>query len=144
MNAQITPPLEPAPDAPPNAQSEKAPTRRSRLWIGVSAVALLLVLLGGATTVVIRNELDPGEPIAGVTEVTIHEQDFDPPAIRVPVGTTVTWRWESEEPHNVVADDFASPNQTGGTFSHTFAAPGTYAYRCTLHFFMRGRVVVTE
>jgi plastocyanin len=56
----------------------------------------------------------------------------------------VTWRWQGEEEHNVVADDFESPTQTTGRFAHTFAEPGTYAYECTLHFFMRGEVVVTD
>lgn len=142
MTTDVAPALEPTPIAP----SDRPPAiaRRSRLWIGVTAVVLLLVLLGGATAIVLRNELDPGAPVTGVTEVAIHEQDFDPPAIEIPAGTTVTWRWASNELHNVVGNDFASPNQTDGTFSQIFAAPGTYDYRCTLHFFMRGQVVVSD
>jgi plastocyanin len=30
----------------------------------------------------------------------------------------------------------------GDTFSHTFAAPGEYAYICTLHPYMRGKIIV--
>ncbi len=140
MSTEITPPL----DAEPDAASPETPTRRFRLWICVFAVLLLIVILGSATAIVIRNELDPGDPVSGVTEVTVREEDFDPPAIEIPAGTTVTWRWAGTEPHNVVGDDFASPTQTGGTFTHTFAASGTYDYRCTLHFFMRGEVVVKQ
>lgn len=142
MTTPAIPTLEPPPAAP--SDLPPAPARRARVWIGVTAVVLLLVLLGSATAIVLRNELDPGAPVSGVTEVAIRAQDFDPPAIEVPAGTTVTWRWASNELHNVVADDFASPNQTDGTFTQTFAAPGTYDYRCTLHFFMRGQVVVTD
>ncbi len=142
MTIQVDPTLEPS----TAVLSDQPPTRarRSRVWLGVIAVVLLLVLLCSASAIVVHNELDPGAPVSGVTEVVIREQDFDPPAIEVPAGTTVTWRWESTELHNVVGNDFASPNQTDGTFTQTFAAPGTYDYRCTLHFFMRGQVVVSD
>ncbi|HEX2667565.1 MAG TPA: plastocyanin/azurin family copper-binding protein [Gammaproteobacteria bacterium] len=32
---------------------------------------------------------------------------------------------------------------TGDTYSYTFTKPGTYSYYCTLHPFMKGKVVVT-
>ncbi len=64
--------------------------------------------------------------------------------IEVRAGTTVTWRWDGDHPHNVVGDDFESEIQTEGTFAHAFAALGRYDYRCTLHGGMRGAVVVTE
>jgi hypothetical protein len=44
----------------------------------------------------------------------------------------------------VVGDGIESETQTEGTFQHTFAAPGRYEYRCTLHGGMDGVVVVTE
>jgi plastocyanin len=31
---------------------------------------------------------------------------------------------------------------TDDTFSHTFAAPGEYAYICTIHPYMVGKIVV--
>lgn len=126
---------------PPTTPSR--PVRRSRrLRIALGVAVLVLAAVGGTTALVIRDELDPGDPIAGVTEVAVRDNEFAPPAISVPAGTTVTWRWEDEEPHNVYGDGFESPNQTVGEFRHAFAAPGTYDYRCTLHFFMRGEVVV--
>jgi plastocyanin len=75
---------------------------------------------------------------------------YEPAVIRVPIGTTVTWTFADRGPqgvseldeHNVVGEGFASPVLTDGTWSHTFTEAGTYRYRCTLHAFMDGVVVV--
>jgi plastocyanin len=83
-------------------------------------------------------------PVTGVTEVLAKDLRFQPPAIEVPAGTEVTWRFDDGSvPHNVKGDGFASKNQTDGTFAHTFDRPGEYRYTCTLHAGMDGRVVVT-
>ena len=118
-------------------------SRRNRRRLRLALAAALLVIAVVAVLVV-RAELDPGDPVSGVTDVVVSDNEFEPAAIEVPLGTTVTWRWQGEEEHNVVADGFESPTQTTGEFAHTFATPGTYAYECTLHFFMRGEVVVTD
>ena len=124
-------------------------TRRSRRrrWSLLAVVLLALITLFVAVDRAGRwfvDPADPGDLVAGVTEVSVRDNDFAPDAIAVPVGTTVTWRWEGDDRHNVVGDDFASPVQEEGEFAATFAEPGTYDYRCTLHPFMRGEVVVTE
>ena len=62
----------------------------------------------------------------------------------MPAGTTLTWRWEAVETHNAVGGGLPSGNLVEGTVTYPFAEPGTYAYRCALHVFMRGEVVVTE
>lgn len=70
---------------------------------------------------------------------------FDP-AISVAVGGTVTWTNNDQLPHNVMANDdsFKSPLllQSGESFSFTFAQPGSFAYRCTIHPGMEGLVIV--
>jgi plastocyanin len=84
-------------------------------------------------------------PVTGVTEVAAKDNQFTPPAIQVTAGTTVTWSFDDRfVPHDVSGDGWTSgdPKSTG-TFTHTFDRPGTYAYRCTLHDGMDGRVVVT-
>jgi plastocyanin len=82
-------------------------------------------------------------PVTGVTEVVAKDLRFQPPAIQVPPGTEVTWRFDDGSvPHNVKGDGFASRNQTSGTFAHRFDRPGEYRYTCTLHAGMDGRVVV--
>jgi plastocyanin len=82
-------------------------------------------------------------PATGVTEVVAKDLRFQPPAIQVPPGTEVTWRFDDGSvPHNVKGDGFVSKNQTRGTFAHRFDRPGDYRYTCTLHAGMDGRVVV--
>ena len=84
-------------------------------------------------------------PVTGVTQVTAKDNRFAPAAIQVPAGTEVTWTFKDGfVPHDVVADGFNSGKpRRKGTFAHTFDRPGTYAYRCSVHDGMTGRVVVT-
>ena len=75
---------------------------------------------------------------------------FDPPAVRVDLGTTVVWEWTGEGgAHNVVEldDAFSSGEATseaGTTFEHTFEEEGRYNYYCNPHrgLGMKGAVVV--
>jgi plastocyanin len=39
-------------------------------------------------------------------------------------------------------DGVASPTQSDGTYSRTFAAAGTYTYHCTVHPSMTGTITV--
>ena len=84
-------------------------------------------------------------PVTGVTEVAAKDNQFTPPAIQVAPGTEVTWRFKDRfVPHDVTADGWTSGEpRRKGSYTHTFARPGTYPYRCTLHDGMTGRVVVT-
>lgn len=115
---------------------------RRRFWVITAAGIALLAIAGVALVALVRDELDPGAPVPGVTAVAVRDNIFSPAAIQIEPGQTVTWTWEGDEDHNVVGDSFESPTQSDGTFAHTFAARGTYDYECTLHFFMRGEVVV--
>ena len=81
-------------------------------------------------------------PVEG-TQVRVVDNDFDPSALEVTAGDTVIWSWEGSNDHNVLGDGFQSETQTSGTFTHTFAGPGTYSYECTLHEGMRGEILVT-
>ena len=86
----------------------------------------------------------PVPPVAG-TAVSITNFAFSPANLTVKVGDTVTWTNKDEEPHTVVADDgsFHSPGlDANGTYSFTFAKPGSFGYLCSIHPFMRGTVVV--
>ena len=83
----------------------------------------------------------------GGTAVTISDFKFNPATLTVPVGTTVTWTNNDEEPHTIAAKDgsFHSPGMdTHGTYSFTFTTPGSYDYICSIHPFMTGTVVVTK
>ena len=87
----------------------------------------------------------PAVPVSG-DQVKIDNFAFVPATLSVHAGGTVTWTNHDEEPHTVAASDgtFHSPGMgTGATFSHTFAAAGTFDYVCSIHPMMHGTVVVT-
>ncbi|MGZ0746306.1 halocyanin domain-containing protein [Haloparvum sp. AD34] len=74
---------------------------------------------------------------------------FDPPAVAVSAGTTVTWEWTGQGgQHNVVAKngDFESElvSEEGHTFEYTFEESGVHKYKCNPHesVGMKGAVVV--
>jgi LPXTG-motif cell wall-anchored protein len=77
--------------------------------------------------------------------VTIKDFDFSPATITVDVGDTVTWTNAGPSAHTATANDgsfdtgLLSKGQSG---SETFSTPGTIAYICTPHPFMKGTVVV--
>ena len=108
----------------------------------VAVVAVLAVSCGGASQAPPAST-STASPTVGVS-ATVQVQDdvFTPQVLTVPAGAVVEWRWAGKDLHNVTGDDFASPSQGSGAFDHTFAQPGTYYYRCTLHTHMLGEVVV--
>ncbi len=70
---------------------------------------------------------------------------FQPKAVEVKAGTTVTWTNRDAIEHSVTAGTFDSGFFTQGqTFSIAFDKPGEYAYSCARHKSMRGTVRVVE
>jgi plastocyanin len=84
---------------------------------------------------------------ADAPQVTIDNFAFTPTELTVPAGTTVTWLNRDDIPHTVTdaaeEREFKSaPLDTGDSYSHLFAKPGTYHYFCSLHAHMQGTIVV--
>lgn len=80
-------------------------------------------------------------------EVKIDNFSFSPATLTIPTGTTVTWTNRDDIPHTVVSTDdpkvFKSKVlDTDEKFSFTFSKPGTYAYFCSIHPKMTGKVIV--
>src|SRR5690242_5437652 len=80
-------------------------------------------------------------------EVKIDNFSFGPSTLTVSVGTTVTWTNRDDIPHTVVSSDdpkvFKSKVlDTDEKFSFTFTKAGTYAYFCSIHPKMTGKVLV--
>jgi plastocyanin len=98
----------------------------------IPALAVAIVLLAGCAA----------QPSAAAAPVEIAEvsmppsYQFDPPAIQVPAGTTVTWRNSDHFTHSVSISGGAfpflslSPGQSGAII---FDQPGAYSYICTYH-----------
>ncbi len=113
-----------------------------------AALALLATLL--ASVALLGFVTGPGmsrAAAAGRTEnhVVINHFAFGRPTLTVPVGVTVTWINDDEEPHTVTAKDgsFRSPAlDHGDTFAYRFERPGTYAYFCAIHPHMTATIIV--
>ena len=72
---------------------------------------------------------------------------YAPKDISVPAGQAVTWSWQDQgNQHSVTANDGSFDSclhNAGYVYTVTFTKPGTYAYRCSIHPQMIGRVTVT-
>jgi plastocyanin len=96
-------------------------------------VALLLPLLPAAPT-----------SAAGAT-VTVADMAFSPASVRVGLGESVTWSFQDSIAHTVTSDDgfFATGAVSGGARrSVRFASAGVFAYHCSIHPMMHGKVSV--
>ncbi|HEY1992207.1 MAG TPA: cupredoxin family copper-binding protein [Gammaproteobacteria bacterium] len=106
---------------------------------------LFLAFTGLALVTGTVKAADPAKPAA--VQVNIFNYKFDPETLTVPAGATVTWTNKDEIPHTVMSSDKSFQGSggldTGDSYSYTFTQPGTYNYYCTLHPFMKGKVVVT-
>lgn len=82
-------------------------------------------------------------PAEGAQAVAIRDFKYDPTPLTVSVGTKVTWTNDDSAPHTVTGPGLELGDLLeGDTKSFTFTKPGTYAYVCDFHRFMKGSVVV--
>ena len=78
---------------------------------------------------------------------------FEPETLTVSKGSTVTWTNADSTLHTVTSGSAESGNSgtefdssylaAGKTFQHPFSTSGTFDYYCTLHPYMKGKVIVT-
>ena len=85
-------------------------------------------------------------PVASPASV-VHIKNFaySPESVTIKPGQSVRFVEEDETAHTVTATDksFDSGNlDKGQSWTHVFAAEGTYAYVCAYHPMMKGKVVV--
>jgi amicyanin len=79
-------------------------------------------------------------------QVEIKQFAYNPNALSVKPGTTVTWKNSDSLPHTVTGDSDTPASGyliQGQTYSFTFIKPGTYSYHCKIHPYMKGTVTVT-
>ena len=79
------------------------------------------------------------------TEIRVDNFTFAPATLTVSQNRTVTWVNKDDIPHVIASNDGLFKSQaldTDDKFSFTFTKPGTYAYYCSIHPKMQGKVVV--
>lgn len=109
----------------------------------------VFMLIAAAISLIGMSGVRGGEPPAAsaVAKVAILNYKFDPEVLTIPAGTTVTWVNQDETVHSVVSSDkrFTGSGglDKGDDYSYTFGTPGSYEYFCSLHPFMKGKIVVT-
>jgi len=117
------------------------PTVRTCWMIPVASIAGFLALAGD---VAIAEVETPG-PAKAPVEITIDNFTFTPVEVTITPGTTVRWVNHDDIPHTVVETSriFSSKAlDTDDSFSTTFTSVGSFAYFCSLHPNMKGRVIV--
>lgn len=141
--------------APPRPPSPTAPLPSPTAPPASVLPAPSLAPSPAATVVPVTQPSVSPAAVAG-PEVKIVEPPFRPsqqwtyaPAeLGVKVGTTVTWTNTGAVAHTVTADDgqtFDSGSvDPKATFTLTPTAPGTFAYHCTFHPWMKATLVVTR
>jgi plastocyanin len=116
--------------------------KRHWLMPALSAASAFLTLACGSDSGGTSNNPPP----AG--DVLVQNDRFSPTTFSVTAGSTVTWAWDSDgRTHTVTSDDgssFNSNQKSSGTFQHTFATAGTFAYHCEIHPSMVGTITVTS
>lgn len=110
----------------------------------IGAALLACGSSGGADTGPSTPPTTAPPPSGSQNAVSVVNDAYQPAALTVPVGTQVTWTWntcssdgyggQSCVSHSVTFDDgTTSPTQDTGTYNRTFTAKGTYTYHCQIH-----------
>jgi plastocyanin len=116
--------------------------RFSSLFITVVAASLVIL---GASVAYRASAATAGQGSQSQLAVSIADDAFKPPSLVVQAGTRVTWTNADDDPHTVTTDTSLFDSRglaRGDSFSYVFRKPGTYAYYCKVHPFMKGVVIV--
>jgi Icc protein len=136
---------QPAPGSAPSPGPMKVEAARLKKVLGLSRLSFHDINHPIAITdVPLEEEMKTAG--GGGQQVVVDHVSFAPTMAAVPAGSTITWTNRDDVPHNIVSTEqqFKSPVlDTDEQFSHTFEAPGTYTYYCSIHPKMTGQVVVS-
>jgi plastocyanin len=116
----------------------------------IAAAAAIAVLapfgLGACSSSDAAPTTGAAEAGSGERSVVIEDFAFSPDPLRIEAGTTVTFSNRDDFDHTATAEDGSFDSRTlakDAAFEHTFDAPGTYPYLCSIHNSMTGSVVVS-
>jgi plastocyanin len=119
-------------NAKPLDKVRKPPIVLAALAVAVMMATIPTGAFGGA------------RPASGHT-VVLKDIRFNPGALNIRRGDSVTWLWrDGGLEHNVTFAGFHSRTQGFGSYTVKFTRRGTFNYRCTIHVAlgMRGKIIV--
>lgn len=113
----------------------------------IAIVAVVIIVTGGSSDGGSSSASAPQESSQSAVadaKVDIADFTFEPETITVEAGGTVTWTNTDKAPHTATKDDDFDTGtlQMGDSKKVTVDQPGTFAYICDIHPFMKGTVVV--
>ena len=115
--------------------------------VGVVVLAAWLAFDGGSAP---KRKLLRQTPVVSTEQqvsVEVIDNDFTPRTLTVNRGSTVTWKFNADLPHNVTDDRGAFASETlgkGDEFHRTFETAGVFYFYCTIHHGMQGTLTVRE
>ena len=126
------------------------------LFLVALSALVILAACGGGSTSTGGTTPTASTPAATATQTVMIITDssgsfaFSPATLTIKAGTTVTWKNTTAVAHTVTSDDGKSFDSgtsnpiaaQSGTFSFTFGTPGTFAYHCEIHPFMKAKIIV--
>ena len=112
--------------------------------IALLSLLVLMVLVSGCAQQ--QDEQNPPPSGNEPDSVIIRNMAFDPPALTVKTGMTVTWINQDTFVHTVTSDsgnelDSGTLSQ-GQTYSHIFNSAGIFDYHCGTHPSMKAKIIV--
>ena len=114
--------------------------------VAIATAAALLAGCGGSDTP--KSVSASAKPAAGASgaSVTISNFKFAPASLTVKSGAKVAVTNDDSAPHTATADDGNSFDtgtlDQGSSQTISVTKPGSYAYHCTIHRFMKGTIIV--
>jgi plastocyanin len=113
----------------------------------MGALGRLVLLLGPLVLAACGGSSSPPSPVATNAVDLPKSYRFEPKAIAVPAGATVTWTNHDNFTHTIHLFDDGGVIYTlkpGDSATFTFTTPGLHRYECSLHpRDMQGSVLVT-
>jgi plastocyanin len=110
--------------------------------LALVVLAMFLASCAGASAAAVS-----ATPVVTTTVTMAKSYRFEPIAIQVRAGSTVTWHNDDNFTHSVFVHDGSGRNPVaapGQSVSLTFETPGEFTYTCSFHpQNMKGRVIVT-
>ena len=110
------------------------------------AIGLIFILGCAQQTEILREQAKETLTVeSGIVNVEIEDFTFNPVAITIKKGTTVRWIQKDSVKHTATSDDGVFDSgllSKDETWSYTFKEAGTFAYHCTPHPYMKGKIIV--
>ena len=113
-----------------------------RVYVAMLTIAMPLMV---ALVLISSPTRAKSEETKSPAQIKIDNFTFGPETLTIPVNSTVTWVNKDDIPHVIASNDGLFKSKaldTDDKFSFTFTKAGTYAYYCSIHPKMTGKVVV--